>query len=112
MLKSQIKIFLIEPVDTSYKKIIIYSDNCKNARRSTLGKHNANILEGNSINDIQLVLTDNPYVDDLLSTCIQIDPYVVAIDEKKCSVKIKYQEFEYHLFKDKPRFFLEGGIPL
>ena len=94
MSKLQISVFLIEPIGTDYKKIIVYSDNCESARKAAADKF------------------DTLYLDKNLSACTPVDQKnIIEVDEKNNWVKLEYGEVKYELFKDKPELLTQGGIP-
>ncbi len=112
MQKSQYKVFLIEPVNTvNYNKMLVYADNFENAMKAASERFEmdqSKQAENKNHNSKKTLI--NPF-DGILSTCIQVEPQIIAIDEQSNWLKIEYREVEYDLYKNEAEHLIEGGFP-
>lgn len=100
------KIFLIEPFEKKYKKIIVYSDNSENARISAKQKYHPQEIKSNELNfsDEKLV-----YLNPNFSQCREIQPKIISIDNKLNIITIEYDGVRYKILKNQPIEHLGGG---
>jgi hypothetical protein len=103
--KLQGKIFLIEPFEEStYKKLIIYSDTSESARSAANQKYHPN-----KKSELDLSGEEHIYLDQNFSFCSEIKPKIILIDSQSNLLKINYEGVEYQLEKNKPEEHIGGG---
>lgn len=101
------KIFLIEPLEKKYKKIIVYSDSPENARLAAKHKYHPQIKKSN-----ELIFSDEKlvYLNPNFSICREINPQIISIDSALNAIKIQYEGVEYKIVKNQPIEYIENGL--
>jgi len=106
MVKSQVRIYLVQPIDKSYKEAIVYADTEEQARIAAAAlareaKTPQAIANGNEIASI--------YVNRGESICIEIEPTIID-GENTNEVSVKYNEVIYKLKKSKAEEVIAENI--